>query len=100
MNPEIKAKWVKALRSKRYKQAEGTLRDDEGAMCCLGVLGTVQRIDWDGVDDFVTETLPEGFNAGLTKRQRNRLAKMNDGTGSGGRRYSFKEIADYIEAKL
>lgn len=42
MNPEIKEKWVAALRSGEYKQGRGTLkytdRDDNAAYCCLGVL--------------------------------------------------------------
>lgn len=37
MNPEIKAKWVAALRSGEYKQGRAYLRFD-GAHCCLGVL--------------------------------------------------------------
>jgi hypothetical protein len=38
MKPEVKTKWVEALRSGKYKQAEGVLRDEDGSMCCLGVL--------------------------------------------------------------
>ena len=37
MNPEIKAKWVAALRSGEYKQAKGQLRIGN-SFCCLGVL--------------------------------------------------------------
>jgi hypothetical protein len=37
MNPEIKARWVAALRSGEYKQAREKLRHN-GAHCCLGVL--------------------------------------------------------------
>lgn len=37
MNPEIKSRWVAALRSGEYKQTTGRLRRD-GGMCCLGVL--------------------------------------------------------------
>lgn len=42
MNPEIKAKWVAALRSGEYKQTTGVLTEvnDDGTTshCCLGVL--------------------------------------------------------------
>jgi hypothetical protein len=42
MNPEIKDKWVEALRSGQYKQCDRTLmRQDEygnRTFCCLGVL--------------------------------------------------------------
>lgn len=37
MNPEIKAKWVAALRSGEYKQGKGSLSTG-GEFCCLGVL--------------------------------------------------------------
>lgn len=43
MKPEIKAKWVKALRSRRFKQGDGALKikdsiSGEIRHCCLGVL--------------------------------------------------------------
>ena len=41
MHPEIKAKWVAALRSGEYKQATGQLRRNtrgKTSFCCLGVL--------------------------------------------------------------
>lgn len=37
MNPEIKQQWIEALRSGRYKQGQGSLRDHD-EYCCLGVL--------------------------------------------------------------
>jgi hypothetical protein len=37
MKKAIADKWVKALRSKEYKQTEGVLRSGN-AFCCLGVL--------------------------------------------------------------
>jgi hypothetical protein len=43
MNPEIKARWVAALRSGEYKQGKGNLRISDHRLsddvfCCLGVL--------------------------------------------------------------
>lgn len=38
MNQEIKEQWVEALRSGKYKQGQGQLRDDNNKFCCLGVL--------------------------------------------------------------
>lgn len=39
MNPEVKAQWVAALRSGKYKQGpRRVLNDGEGGWCCLGVL--------------------------------------------------------------
>ncbi len=37
MNPEIKAKWIEALESGRYKKGKGYLRKED-EFCCLGVL--------------------------------------------------------------
>lgn len=37
MNPEIKDKWVKALKSGEYKQGLGVLKFED-RFCCLGVL--------------------------------------------------------------
>ena len=37
MNPEVKAKWLEALRGNEYVQAQKALRTKEG-FCCLGVL--------------------------------------------------------------
>ena len=37
MNPEVKQKWIDALRSDKYKQGSDNLRSVTG-YCCLGVL--------------------------------------------------------------
>ena len=37
MNPQIKQKWVDALRSGEYQQTQNRLHDENG-FCCLGVL--------------------------------------------------------------
>lgn len=38
MNKRIAKKWTKALRSGKYKQGIGMLRNDNNEYCCLGVL--------------------------------------------------------------
>ena len=38
MNARIKRKWVTALRSGKYMQGQGYLKDEDGGYCCLGVL--------------------------------------------------------------
>ncbi len=39
MNPEVKALWVGALRSGKYKQGRGRLHDPaDNSFCCMGVL--------------------------------------------------------------
>ena len=107
MESALKAKWVRALRSGRYKQASGKLLDDEGAMCCLGVLAKIQgcKLEKFSETDLMTTKLPRGLNAGLTKKQRSILAAHNDGSYSAAlnqdlKHLSFKEIADFIEANL
>jgi hypothetical protein len=115
MNPEIKAKWVEALRSGKYSQTQHVLRNENG-MCCLGVLADIVDPEgWarDGEDwehhkcidlpaaDFCEQVglpvphnpydyLDEKMPVVITTR----LAGMND---SG---QTFAEIADVIEKEL
>ena len=57
MDKALKQKWTKALRSGRYKQAQGVLKMD-GAYCCLGVLCNVMgakfKLDEDWGERIVT----------------------------------------------
>lgn len=50
MNPEIKKRWVDALRSGEYQQTHGNLWDSDG-FCCLGVLSDLAVkdgvVEWD-----------------------------------------------------
>lgn len=104
MNKELKAKWVNALRSGKYKQCQGVLRKKEGrtkSYCCLGVLREIMEPGSDDVHEewsALSSTMSAvaglecyGMNEGNQQRL---LAEMNDG-GS-----SFKAIADHIEANL
>lgn len=116
MKPEIKAKWLEALRSGEYAQCDGGLSED-GAFCCLGVLcelalkeGIVNRTVTDNGDTLYDEEgafLPEAVRewSGLkhlsphvvrVDKELGRdtsLVCMNDeGT-------SFADIADVIEAQ-
>jgi hypothetical protein len=46
MNPEVKAKWVAALRSGRYQQGRQALRRGH-TFCCLGVLCDISGLgEW------------------------------------------------------
>jgi hypothetical protein len=118
MNPEIKARWVAALRGGEYGQGHGHLHGREGSMCCLGVLcdlhanetGGGWRRGGDGYDlaaRYLGERnyLPEEVVrwSGLPDRTgglveirgaREKLPVHNDA----GR--TFAEIADAIEAQL
>jgi hypothetical protein len=114
MNPELKAKWVEALRSGKYEQGEGFLRAHDETYCCLGVLYDVLAPDaqWEHgedawlppVEDRVGDDdgdLPEGHfdpsvyeRAGFKYADALELANMNDNGEP------FSAIADYIEANL
>jgi len=111
MNPEIKAKWVAALRDPSRKQIKGRLRRGDG-MCCLGVLcDVVDATGWqahvydhDVVYAHIDETaMPAayvsdvvGFNvsyARLTLNDRTEVAAVhNDEFGA-----TFLQIADAVE---
>jgi len=47
MNPEIKDRWIAALRSGSYKQTQGQLRSvsEPNCYCCLGVLADLYLKD-------------------------------------------------------
>jgi hypothetical protein len=108
MDQELKAKWVAALRSGEIKQAEGHLLTEDGAMCCLGVLGSVLGIPREDLAHWSTYLGAQGKSAptlqplddcGLSLEARSRLADKNDGT-NGQSKHSFSEIADFIEGNL
>src|ERR1044072_7016718 len=98
MDEELKAKWVKALRSGEYKQGQWKLRTADGAHCCLGVLACVSGI---GISDDGS-TVPKGRGVGYGPivdliggdATRAKLTGMND------HGESFAKIADYIEQNL
>lgn len=122
MNPDIKARWVAALRAGDYKQGRGYLRVND-KFCCLGVLCDVyakdQGSEWRRPADCEVYRAPTGRNtimlpdavaawAGLdsqdplvpvrrrdaTREELTALSVLNDS------RRSFKTIANLIEAHL
>lgn len=104
MDERLKQRWVKALRSGRYKQASDALHYKDGACCCLGVLcrisgvkreldGSGEGFNYDNNYYGLSDNLRKKF--GVTKRQQNNLVALND-----VREKNFKEIADYIEEKM
>lgn len=117
MDAELKAKWLEALRSGKYKQGNGVLRTDDNCFCCLGVLADiVNPSGWGregkyntwtppGSVEYGTAYLPYKFEdeIGLNGHSVN-LSVMNDGImadeGFEQAPKSFNEIADYIEKKL
>ena len=103
---QLKNKWVKALRSGKYVQTQGVLKErlpgnNKYAHCCLGVLGELCGVtSMTGSQSILIKGL--GLK-GITKVPKDflensilqdTLAEMNDDG------YSFTEIADYIEKEL
>lgn len=109
MNKNLKAKWLKALRSGRYKQTQCALerRDENGKIigqCCLGVLCRVMKVKpvcsatnqftyFDGNYGMLSDERLK--KAGLTKDEARHLAALNDGDDA-----TFPDIANYIEQNL
>lgn len=110
MDAKLKAQWVEALRSGKYKQGQASLRRGD-SYCCLGVLADISKLgafieeaEYPGQFKF---TLQDGESAhgvlpdSMLKMIRLPLAaheqcwKLNDKEGQ-----SFAEIADYIEANI
>lgn len=100
MNQVIKERWIRALRSGRYKQSQGRLYDGEG-FCCLGVLEYAVF----GLDPIFDKARQEFFLNGdaytlVRSRRREicitditigKLVAMNDG----GR--DFEDIAEALD---
>lgn len=107
MDQQIKAAWLKALRSGKYKQGSEYLFNN-GEYCCLGVLAKVigAKFDKDGIPIFKgkrvgaqnsSDSLLSPTFCGLRTSTQQTLASMNDGIPESK---SFREIADYIERRL
>ena len=107
MDAELKARWVEALRSGKYKQGRGVLRSLNDEFCCLGVLCDVAGVEWvpssnsgecayaaifEGDDSVLM--LPRELGRRLASPHQVDLSNRND------KGASFADIADYIEANL
>ena len=106
MNPQIKQKWVDALRSGEYQQGQYCLRTDNG-FCCLGVLcdlyGKENNVEWNGdmfqdmvvvLPLFVVEWSGIVNSNPYVNDEISTLGELND-KGS-----TFEQIADVIEKQL
>ena len=109
MNKTLKRKWIKALRSGRYRKGLNTLKTGQGhntRYCCLGVLAQISGVKWKeefsgfrlpfkdgkcvGMDGQRADFLdPEFF--GIPMKVQRRLAEQND------RGLPFEDIADLIK---
>jgi hypothetical protein len=114
LKPEIKSKWVAALRSNEYTQIRGKLRsqDNPSGMCAIGVLCHISPevvkftsagcpVAPDGSTD-VGKFLPthlvleaHGISPDNTHTIRAQIVLLND-----AKMKSFPEIANWIEENL
>lgn len=100
LEPKFKAKWVRALKSGKFKKRTGKLAHGE-TYCCLGVAACITGSFGKSFDDVICHRklggLPPGLKQeiGLSDNEETQLIQMNDTEGK-----SFKEIAQYIQEKL
>lgn len=126
MNPEVKQKWIGALRSGKYEQGSEKLRSVSG-YCCLGVLCDLyaqeHNTEWEfrGNEetnlqpqdywyfDKESEFLPESVmnwaklfrNPMLRVEDNDEMFEVNEEVSTlNDEGYSFSTIADLIEAQL
>lgn len=95
MTPELKAQWVAALRSEKYKQGIGLLRNRHDEYCCLGVLCELAGLATSRTakDDWIFEASTKLAPADLLDVEIQReLAEHND------EEVPFGQIAGLIEA--
>ncbi len=93
MDQELKAKWVKALRSGEFKQLSpgGSDWTRDGMHCCIGVLGELLGHQLAMREHHFRSRLVDV----LPENSVDALIDLNDRDGK-----TFSEIADYIEANL
>lgn len=113
MDSELKAKWVEALRSGKYKQGKDKLRTIDDRFCCLGTLCDVidsskwvKELNCLGIEYWVYRIGedPSEFNSSLLpfkmenelglESHVGRLVADNDAG------VSFEHIAKYIEKNV
>lgn len=128
MNPEVKAKWVAALRSGQFQQGKRRLRSKQETFCCAGVLCELHARETDYAeqwrdcgDEFAyqnktvwpdkpvmqwaglvgdTSIEIDGVVAKLWEHNDGRRAEYESGESAGIPTRTFAEIADAIEAQL
>ena len=109
MNPKVKKKWLKALRSGEYRQGRDRLITEPGRgrnvsddyeFCCLGVVQNLYCLEKNETfleDKFWHPVLSQDAEewAGLRYSVQGNLANLNDVNG-----WSFKRIANWAEKNL
>ncbi len=98
MKRKLAQKWVAALRSGKYNQTTGRLKDEIG-YCCLGVLCEISEARADGPGKYIENYTEVGLKSMTGKldpyyepnMDTLSLSKLND------EGYTFNEIADIIQ---
>lgn len=108
LKPNVKALWLKALRSGAYRQGTEALRRNPDTYCCLGVLCDLHarhafvRKKWqvnngaftyEGEASLLPATVLKW--SGLSYSDSYSLVRLNDTVG-----YNFEAIANFIEQTL
>jgi len=111
MNPQIKQKWLNALRSGEYQQTQRHLRTEDG-FCCLGVLCDLyvkeNNVEWEIDEDDIYRyekhftLLPPSVVGWAGVEDSNPYVNGGIGTLSGlnDRGSTFEQIAYVIEEHL
>jgi len=115
MTPELKRKWIKALRSGEYRKSTAVLkrffRTTEPRHCCIGVLCELVKDDFEDAKNLIQRRPDFGGHAsrtsvgaimdfrtlghvGLSNEHQKTLTNMND------KGASFDRIANWIEKRL
>lgn len=97
LEPDLKEKWLVGLRSGAYRQGVNFLRTNEPATryCCMGVLGIAQGITPSTLNHRMRLSYIQDIPHILPKRVETFLASLNDEA-----RWTFKQIADWVEENL
>lgn len=98
---ELKTKWLEALRSGKYQQGQGLLRQGN-KYCCLGVLAEINGEHWNqfgrsySIDGVFGQSvyMYKGPFADAFSEILDNAAEMND------QGIPFEEIASYLEREL
>ena len=101
LTKKLKEEWVSALRSGKYKQGRGYLRNKEDLYCCLGVLCNIINPDkWSYIKEnevyiYYNNIYDARELYQLKDDDQSMLIGLNDEDY-----LSFSEIADIIERTL
>lgn len=104
MNPEVKVKWIEALKSGIYPKGVGALNCG-GKFCCLGVLCEVMEVpktvyveskmeyNFGPLGNYWHGMIPGKF-CDIGSKHTEKLAEINDDTET------FEEVINYIKENL